>query len=76
MTSRESQAGRCLLVTDSGIQSEVLLHDISLSGLGFDLPYKFSLKLKVRQAVQFKCVWDQQMRLQGGNGFPGFRYNV
>ena len=58
---RESQAGRCLLVTDSGSQSEVDLHDISLGGLGFDLPYNSSLKLKVRQVVRFKCAWNQRL---------------
>lgn len=60
-TPRESQAGRVLLVIDQEREFEVNLHDISLGGLGFDLPYSTSHSLSVSQEVRFKCTWSRNL---------------
>ncbi|MEN8188468.1 MAG: hypothetical protein ABFS19_01380 [Thermodesulfobacteriota bacterium] len=67
--NRESQAGKVILIGAEGKELEVLLYDISPSGVGFDLPlYAFRAKaLSVGDEVKFKCGWNP--RLFGNNRF-------
>ena len=55
---REAQAGKCLLIIDQGKEMEIHLHDISVGGLGFDLPIHAARALSLRQEIRFKCTWN------------------
>jgi hypothetical protein len=55
------------MITNQGTEIEIDLHDVSMSGLGFDLPLNAARALSVRQEVQFKCTWNP--RLLAGHKF-------
>jgi len=63
---REQQSGKILMVTGER-KLEVFLHDISMNGIGIDLPVKAlrSGKLTTGRQVSFKCSWNP--RLANGN---------
>ena len=63
---RELQSGKILMVT-GGKELEVFLHDISIDGIGVDLPVKALRygKLTTGREVRFKCNWNP--RLINGN---------
>jgi len=63
---REIQNGKILMVT-GGRELEVFLHDISIDGIGVDMPVKTlrSGKLTEGRQVRFKCSWNP--RLINGN---------
>ncbi len=63
---REIQSGKVVMVT-GGKELEVFLHDISIDGIGVDLPVKAlrSGKLTTGHQVHFKCSWNS--RLINGN---------
>lgn len=65
--SRETQAGKCVMITNQGKEIEVDLHDISLNGLGCDLPLKAVRSVFLSQEIQFKCSWNP--RLLSGSRF-------
>ena len=60
-TPRESQTGKCHLLLDQGREIEINLHDISMGGLGFDLPINATRVISVRQEVRFKCTWNPRL---------------
>jgi hypothetical protein len=53
-----------LLVTNE-TEAEVLLFDVSASGVGFELDIRNGLKISVGREVQFKCGWNSQLLSQG-----------
>jgi hypothetical protein len=55
------------MITSQGKEIEIDLHDVSMNGLGFDLPVNAVRALSVRQEVRFKCTWNP--RLLAGNRF-------
>ncbi len=59
---RELQSGKILMVT-GGRELEVFLHDISIDGIGVDLPVKAirSGKLTTGRQVHFKCNWNPRL---------------
>jgi hypothetical protein len=63
---RELQSGKVLMLT-GGKELEVFLHDISIDGIGVDLPVRAlrSGKLTTGREVRFKCSWNP--RLINGN---------
>lgn len=64
---RDSQAGKAVLVLPDGREIEIDLHDLSMKGIGFDLPLGVAKKLHVKQVVSFKCTWNP--RLIGNNRY-------
>ncbi|WP_136806851.1 hypothetical protein [Desulfosediminicola flagellatus] len=55
------------MITNQGKEIEIDLHDVSMDGLGFDLPISAARALRVQQEVQFKCSWNP--RLLGSSRF-------
>lgn len=58
---RDQQYGKCLLTTIGGKEIEIDLHDISQSGIGFDLPFKSARTLSLRQQFFLKCQWNPNL---------------
>lgn len=58
---RENQVGKAMLVLHTGNEIEIDLRDISMRGIGFDLPYGSARKVSVRQVVSFKCNWNPRL---------------
>lgn len=58
---RELQAGRCLLIFEQGNEMEIDLHDISIYGLGFNIPQNSPVNLHLRQLLRFKCSWGPRL---------------
>lgn len=61
ITPRETQTGKCHLILHQGKEVEVSLHDISLGGLGFDLPINATRAISLRQEIRFKCTWNPNL---------------
>jgi hypothetical protein len=69
--SREQQAGKILLITDTGQEFEIYLNDISEMGVGFELPIGLARAnvVSAGDVVRFRCSWNPRLL---GN----FRYVV
>lgn len=65
MLQREQQFGKILLTTADGIEMEVSLFNISLHGVGFEVPLQQRSKLSVGKVVEFRCPWNPQLISQG-----------
>lgn len=55
---REQQYGKVMLTTSDGFEFEVDLFDISINGVGFELPYRSFGKVKIGREIQFRCSWN------------------
>lgn len=62
---RDSQAGKAVVVLPNRREVDIDLHDISMNGIGFDLPVGIAKLLSVKQVVSFKCSWNPRLI---GNG--------
>jgi len=71
INQREFQSGKALLITRGGKELEVSLFDISLSGVGFELPLgvSYARLLTIGQEVQLRCNWNARL-------FPHGRFIV
>ncbi len=51
------------MITEGGRHLEVYLHDISVNGIGINIPVKIlrSRKLKTGRKVRFKCNWNPKL---------------
>ena len=60
---RTLQGGKLLMVTQGGTDLEVSLHDISVDGIGIDMPAKTlrSRNIKEGRQVRFKCSWNPRL---------------
>ena len=58
---RDNQTGKAILILHNGNEIEIDLHDISMKGIGFDLPVGTARKLSVRQIISFKCSWNPRL---------------
>ena len=60
---RESQAGKVVIITSDNKETEVNLHDISMDGAGFDLPYGLqkTFRLSVGSQIRFRCSWNPRL---------------
>jgi hypothetical protein len=60
---RTLQGGKLLMVTQGGTDLEVRLHDISVDGIGIDMPAKTlrSRNIKEGRQVRFKCSWNPRL---------------
>ncbi len=60
---REQRSGNILLITHTGEEVVVNLHDISEDGIGLDIPPGFviSSKIKLGNMVQLKCNWNSKL---------------
>ncbi len=58
--ARELHGGKIVMVTQGGRNLEVFLHDISVDGIGIDLPVKAlrTRKITAGRQVRFKCSWS------------------
>ena len=58
--ARELHGGKIVMVTQGGKNLEVFLHDISVDGIGIDLPVKAlrAGKITAGRQVRFKCSWS------------------
>jgi hypothetical protein len=66
---RSQQAGKVLLITQSGREFEIHLNDISENGVGFDVPIGIARAqvVSLGEEVRFRCSWNPQ--LLGSNRF-------
>lgn len=64
MVQREQQYGNVLLYTMDGSEMEVSLFNISLHGVGFEVPIQLRQKLSVGQIVEFRCPWNPKLLSQ------------
>lgn len=64
---RTLHGGKIVMVTQEGTDLEVYLHDISVDGIGIDIPAKTmrSSKLKKGRRVKFKCNWNPGLFTNG-----------
>lgn len=62
---REAQAGRAAIITNDGREIDVDLHDISLGGVGFDVPSQAVRLISLKQSVKFKCSWNPTLLSRG-----------
>ncbi len=60
---RTLQGGKLLMVTQGGADLEVSLHDLSVDGIGIDIPVKTlrSNNIKAGRQVRFKCSWNPRL---------------
>ena len=60
---REPQAGKVVLVNQENKELEVMLHDVSFGGVGFDLPFgaQKAFRLSVGSQIRFKCTWNPRL---------------
>lgn len=60
---RESQAGAVILTTSAGREVNVMLHDRSREGLGFNIPLGSarSYKIGVGNKVRLHCSWNPRL---------------
>ena len=65
VVEREQQSGKVLLFCDDGKEIEVNLFDISMDGLGFEVPIRDVMRIAVGRYVSFKCPWNPQLLSQG-----------
>jgi len=51
------------MITPGGVDMEVSFHDISVNGIGIDMPVKTirSSNLKAGRRVRFKCNWNPRL---------------
>lgn len=51
------------MITPGGVDMEVSFHDISVDGIGIDMPVKIlrSSNLKAGRRVRFKCSWNPRL---------------
>ena len=55
------------MVTQAGTDLEVSLHDLSVDGIGIDMPAKTlrSSNIKEGRQVRFKCSWNRRLITNG-----------
>lgn len=61
MTIRDQQSGKIFMLTSDGREIIVDLFDISLYGVGLDVPAKDLSKISVGKEVQFRCSWNPRL---------------
>lgn len=62
---RELQSGKVCLVLSDGKEVEIDLFDISLYGVGFDVPAGVVRKISINQEIQLRCSWNPRLFGQG-----------
>lgn len=65
MVRRDQQYGKVLVSSSDGTNIEVSLFDISLHGVGFEVPIQLKNKIKVGKIVEFKCPWNPRLLSSG-----------
>lgn len=65
LDQREQQLGKVLVSTADGAELEADLADISLYGVGFDVPLKGVKKISVGKEVKFRCAWNPRLLSNG-----------
>lgn len=58
---RDRQAGKAVVILPSGREIDIDLHDISMDGIGFDLPFGIAKLLRPKQLVSFRCAWNPSL---------------
>ncbi len=69
VTLRELQSGKAVLITDQGIEVDIFLTDMSIKGIGFELPVRAARArvIKIGDQVRLSCRWNR--RLLSGSRF-------
>ncbi len=51
------------MITDEGKEMDVNLYDISMEGIGFDIPIRAARagSVKIGQEVRFRCSWNPRL---------------
>ncbi|MFW2366338.1 MAG: hypothetical protein ACN4GW_07965 [Desulforhopalus sp.] len=65
LDQREQQLGKVLVTTHDGFEFEGDLADISLYGVGFDVPIRGIKKISVGKELKFRCPWNPRLLSQG-----------
>ena len=60
---RELQSGKVVMITNEGKEMDVNLYDVSMDGIGFDLPIRAARArtVTVGQEVRFRCSWNPRL---------------
>lgn len=62
---REQQLGKVQVTTTDGTVIEADLADISLYGVGFDIPLRRANKISVGKELKFRCPWNPRLLSKG-----------
>lgn len=62
---REQQYGKVHLSAMDGTEMEVSLFNISLHGVGFEIPVQQRSKLAVGKQISLKCAWNPRLLSKG-----------
>ena len=65
LDQREQQLGKVLVTTPDDTELEADLADISLYGVGFDIPLRVAKKISVGKEVKFRCPWNPRLLSRG-----------
>ncbi len=49
------------MISPNGQEFDVVLHDISPHGLGFDIPLNAAKSVSILQQLKFKCSWNPRL---------------
>lgn len=60
---RENQRGMVILQTSAGREIDVMLHDLSMEGLGFNIPVGSArtYRIRVGNQVRLRCTWNPRL---------------
>lgn len=60
---RENQSGSIILTTSAGKEVDVMLHDLSTEGLGFDIPVGSArtYRIGIGNQVRLRCAWNPRL---------------
>ena len=60
---RESQSGIVILQTSAGREIDVMLHDLSREGLGFNIPVGSArtYRIGIGNKVRLRCTWNPRL---------------
>jgi len=61
LSRREQQMGRVEVRLNDGVQIEVSLADISFNGVGFDVMYRDTRRMREGREIQFRCSWNPKL---------------
>lgn len=65
LDERVQQLGKVIMKTEVGDTIDVDLFDISLKGVGVEVPVRFLSRLSVNNKVRFSCGWNHHLFKQG-----------
>ena len=60
-TPRQVQSGKAEMIINEGKKIEVNIYDISIDGIGIDIPFRAVRAIAIGQKVRFSCSWNSRL---------------